>query len=62
MQTYLFKTIGIGIITKAIQPMRVEAHLGLRASYICVANKGNAAPKMLRKIVFAAKAEAATKG
>lgn len=51
---------GIGTINNAKQPSNVEAHLAFKASYICVANSGKAAPKTLRTTVLAAKADAAT--
>ena len=58
---YLVSTNGMGTMTSAMKPMRVEAHRGFSASYICVAKRGNAAPNAERATVFAARADAATK-
>jgi len=53
-------TNGIGIIARATKPRSDDAHRGPRASYICVAKSGKAAPARLRTTVLAASAEAAT--
>lgn len=45
----------------ATNPRSVDAHLGFNASYIWFAKRGKAAPKALRKTVFEASADAATK-
>ena len=55
------RTKGMGTIRSAKQPSSVEAHLAFKASYICVANNGKAAPNELRTTVFEASADAATK-
>lgn len=55
---YLLKRNGIGNINKAIPPMRVDAQLTPIPSYICLVNRGNAAPTAERTIVLAANADA----
>ena len=50
---YFFSTNGIGIITSAMHPRRVDAHRGFSFSYICVANSGKPAPKRERTTVEA---------
>ena len=53
------RTKGMGTIRSAKQPSSVEAHLAFKASYICVANNGKPAAKLLRSALFAAIALAA---
>lgn len=46
-------------MTAPIQPMRVPAHCTPRFWNSCLENSGNAAPTAERRIVFAAKTDAA---
>lgn len=56
---YRYKAKGMGTIRAERNASNEEAHSVPSRSYICLAKSGNAAPSTLRKIVDAAKAEAA---
>lgn len=51
--------MGIGIMITAMHPMSVPAHWTPKFRNSCRENKGNVAPTAERRIVFAAKTEAA---
>lgn len=53
------KMMGMGIMTAAIQPRRVDAHCTPMFPNICVVKSGKEAPTRDRSIMFAANAEAA---
>lgn len=57
---YRIKTNGMGVMSNAKHPSRVDAQRGFSFSYMFVANKGNTAPDTERRTVFAASADAAT--
>jgi hypothetical protein len=50
---------GIGIIMAARQPSKVPAHWMPRLLNICLAKRGNTEPIAERRMVFAAKTDAA---
>jgi len=54
------RTKGMGTQRRAKRPKIVDAHRGVRAMYILLANSGKPAPKILRITVLAARADAAT--